>query len=148
MRETRVTVWDNAEGAITADGTVNGPTIDLLENYTGSYKEGTGQYGLGVEIVCTSISGNEFSLTFKWQVSDDASTWVDHEQIYTTTGPVAAAAAPKTKIVLPTRLKTPRRYARIVRVIANIVAADATITTKAWVSDGTTKFGYATQVRG
>lgn len=149
MRDSRINVWNNSEGAVTANGTTNGPTINLLEFYTGSYKEGAPGYGLGVEIIAKDISGNEFSLTYKWQVSDDGSTWVDHEEIFKSTTPVADADAGASgdTLKIPTRLHTPRQYARIVRVISGIVGNDASVTTKAWVSDGTTKFGYATQVR-
>lgn len=146
MYDTRVEVWNNDEGTVSADATTNGSTIDLLSEYVGDHREGTGYYGVGVQIILAAITGNAFSVTFKWQVSDDGSTWVDDQQIYTVTD-ITAAKGPTNGLKLSTRLRTPRRYARIVRVVSGISGADASFNQKAFVADGSTFWGFATQVR-
>lgn len=146
MRETRIDLFANLPLTITTNATTNGNAIDFKDGYTGSYFEGAEVgYGFGVEILLTEIAGTAFNAKFKWQVSDDNSTWVDDQVIYD--GELVAAVSGGTKLAIASRLRTPRRYGRLVVTTTNMNGTTETFKMNAWVSDGTTEHGYATQVR-
>lgn len=142
--DTRVTIFDTVPYTINSNATLTGTTIDLKSGYTGDYFEGAPVgYGLGVRLLFTSITGTSFNLAIKWQVSDDNSTWVDDQQVYS--GEVVAAKGDNNALEIQTRLRTPRRYARLVIVSTNI-SSESCILKVAALSDGTTAHGFATQV--
>ena len=120
MRESRVTFIAGLPLTISADGTTTGESIALKSGYTGDYFEGApAGYGLGGEIILTSITGTAFTVEAYWETSSDNSTWVRDELIYPATDVVAAVSG-GTKLVLPFRLRTSRRYARMKIVAASI----------------------------
>lgn len=150
MRDARITLFSGAPLIINTNVTTNGDTIDLKDGYTGNYFEGAPRgHGLGVELLFYNVTGTRIDIAAKWQVSDDGSTWVDDQAIVddanlmtlTTNSPSSAK-----KYAVPTRLVTSRRYARIV-VTTTDVAGAGQFYLNAWVSDGTTEFGKATQPR-
>lgn len=154
MRDSRVTAW-NTTTFVSGTAATAGPTIDLLDGYTwtGSYAEGTSLYGVGVEIIAGSVSlGSDtdgFTLTWKWQVSDDNSTWVDGPTIgviayddtngFTKDGTLTGAALGLTRAKLSSRLRTTKRYARLYCTPSDIEST-ATVTTNAYISDGSHPF--------
>lgn len=151
MRDTRITLFDSQPVTVSSNTTVNGTTLDLLENRVGDYKEGAeAGYGIGVEIlvVPTSATGTDITLALKWQVSTDGSSWTDDQEIYPATNVIdetVDATPVGTKLAIPTRLRTPNRYARVVATTTSTSSGSFTI--QGWASDGTTKHGKATQVR-
>ena len=144
MRDTRISLFAGLPVTINSNATLNGTTIDLKSGYVGDYFEGAEVgYGFGVQMLFYTITGTSFNIAVKWQVSDDDSTWVDDQTVYS--GEVVAASAAGTKLELSTRIRTPRRYVRLVVTSTNISSESCIM--NAWVSDGTTDHGYATQVR-
>lgn len=144
MRDTRISLFAGLPLTISTNTTTNGTTIDLKNGYVGDYFEGAQVgYGFGVEILLYTITGTSFNVAIKWQVSDDDSTWVDDQMIYD--AEVVAAVSGGTKLAIASRLRTPRRYCRLVVTTTNI--SSESFIMNAWVSDGTTDHGYATQVR-
>lgn len=141
MRDIRVSIFDNTPLVVSTNTTVNGSTLTLLDGYTiGSYFEGSpAGYGLGVEVLLTSITGTRIDVAFKWQVSDDASTWVDDVTILDDTNLMTLTTG-GTKLEFGTRLKTTRKYARIVLTTTD-VSGSGTFTLRAWLGDGTEQFG-------
>ena len=77
MRDSRVDVL--ASQTISSDTTTYGSTINLLANYAGNdHIYGTSMYGLPIECIVKNVvtgSGDGFTLTFSFQVSDDGSNW-------------------------------------------------------------------------
>lgn len=145
MRDSRLELFTSQPVTISSNTTTNGKTIDLLDNYVGDYSEGAEvAYGIGVEILVYDITGTRIDLQLKWQVSDDGSSWVDDQEIYPDTN-IMTASANGTKLAISTRLRTPRRYARVVAVTTDNNAGSFKM--RGWASDGTTKHGYSTQVR-
>lgn len=150
MRDARIAIFDSAPLTINTNTTTNGNTIDLKDGHTGNYFEGAPRgYGVGVELLFYSITGTRIDIAVKWQVSDDGTTWVDDQVVLddanlmtlTTNSPSTAK-----KYAVPTRLVTSRRYARLV-VTTTDVSGSGQFLLNAWVSDGTTEFGKATQPR-
>ena len=148
MRDTRIAIFSATPLVVNTNTTVNGETLDLKSGYTGNYFEGAPKrYGVGVELLFSSISGTRIDIAVKWQVSTDGSTWLDDQVVIPDTNLMTASTgSPGAKYALPTRLVTSRRYARLV-VVTTDVAGAGTFTLNAWVSDGTTEYGAATQPR-
>lgn len=77
MRDSRVDVL--ASQTISSDTTTYGSTINLLANYAGNdHIYGTSMYGLPIECIVKNVvtgTGDGFTLTFSFQVSDDGSNW-------------------------------------------------------------------------
>lgn len=149
MKDSRVTVWTNPT-ALTADGTYNGPTIDLLSNVvvgqpTNQLPFGNMAEGLGVQILITDIVATAWNLQIKWQTSDDGSTWEDSGFI-TPRGGIDPANVVGNKIVLESTLprNASRRYARLVAITASMSAESANM--YAYVEDGV-KTGVENEVR-
>lgn len=135
MRESRVTFIAGLPLTVSADGTTTGESIDLKSGYVGDYFEGSpAGYGLGGEILLTSITGTAFTVEAYWETSSDNSTWVRDELIYPATDVVAASAG-GTKLVIPFRLRTPRRYARM-KIVSASMSGESFVITGVWLSDG------------
>lgn len=145
MRDPRVALFAGLPITVSTATTTNGATLDLKnlgieidgDLFHGSPKE----YGLGVEILITSITGTDANATIKWQVSDDGSTWVDDQQVIPVTD-LDAFVAGGTKIEISTRLMTKRRYARLVVTSSGMVSSSFVF--NAWLSDGTNPYAFAT----
>lgn len=140
MRDSRVSFFSGTPNkAISTADTFNGTTIDLKSGYTGDYFQGAPVgYGVGVEIMFSSITGTNNNIVLKWQVSDDDSTWVDDQRIID--GELSALDGAGTKVIVPTRLRTNRRYCRLVLVTTTMTTSSFVL--NAWVSDGTTVHGH------
>jgi len=135
MRDARVTFIAGLPLTISADGTTTGESIDLKSGYVGDYFEGApAGYGLGGEILLTSITGTSFTVEIYWETSSDDSTWVRDELIYPATDVVAAVSG-GTKLVIPFRLRTERRYARM-KIVAASISGESFIIKGVWLSDG------------
>lgn len=135
MRESRVTLIGSLPLTINSNTTVTGETLDLKSGYTGDYFEGSpAGYGLGGEILITSITGTAFELEVYWETSTNGSTWVRDELVYPATDVVAAVSG-GTKLVIPFRLRTTRRYARL-KIVSTNISGESCIITGAWLSDG------------
>jgi len=139
MRDPRITLITGTPLTISTATTTNGPTIDFKSGYVGNYFEGSPEgYGFGVEVMFTSITGTNNNVVLKWQVSDNGSTWVDDQTILS--GELSALVAGGTKVIVPSRLETARRYARLVIVTTTMTTSSFVV--NAWPSDGTTDLGY------
>ena len=139
MRDSRVTIFTGAPVTISTATTTNGATIDLLTNVYGDFKEGVGVgYGIGVELSFTSITGVNNNVNVFWQVSDDDATWETDAQILE--GELSTLLGTGTKIMVPTRFRTNRRYCRIVVVTTTMTASSFIL--NAWLSDGTPEHVY------
>ena len=140
MRDSRVTIFTGAPVTISTATTTNGATIDLLSNVYGDFKEGVGVgYGIGVELSFTSITGTNNNVNVYWEVSDDDATWETDTQILE--GELSALkTASGTKIMVPTRFRTNRRYCRITVVTTTMTASSFIL--NAWLSDGTPEHTY------
>lgn len=145
MRDLRVNVWNTV--TIAADGATNGVTIDLLADYVGDYLWGTGDYGLGIEIMGKNVvtgTGDGFTVTFKWQHSPDNANWHDLGQIgvftIDTNGAFLLAdgttVSSLTRQILKTRTESAQRYLRIVATAAGITNGES-IDISAFLADGT-----------
>lgn len=151
MRDDRVTIWTNPT-TINADGTTNGTSIDLLADYTNAavnHKLGTSpEYGFGVEVIGKSVvtgTGDGFTVVFKFQDSEDNTNWDDAGEFGTFTIDTNGAflipaggstVSELTRQKLSGRLRTARRYARVVAVAAGITGGES-IVLNMWMSDGT-----------
>lgn len=141
MRETRVNVWNTT--TVTTNTTINGPTIDLLNGYVGGHLYGTGEYGIGVELVAdNAVAGTTaYSVKLKWQHSTDGTSWDDFGTIGTfdvdTAGKfvVNGSASPLSRDVLKSNAEMARRYARIVAVSSGF-AGGASLRLRGWLADG------------
>lgn len=144
MRDSRITLITGLPLTISTNTTITGDTQDLMSGYvTGGYFEGAPSgYGIGIEVMLSSITGTAFSIEIYWETSDDDSTWVRDALIYEATDVVAALAASNggTKIIVPSRLTSKRRYARIKVVSTNISGESCVL--NAWVSDGTPSLAF------
>lgn len=153
MRDSRVTVWTNPT-VISTNAATNGPTIDLLSyGYVGDHLYGTSLYGAGVEIIAGAVvAGSDtdgFTLTWKWQVSADGSTWVEGGHIgvigwddtpgYTKDGTITGTTLGLARAKLSTRLRTVKRYCRLVCTSADIEGS-ATVSVTAFLADGTNPY--------
>ncbi len=144
MRDLRVNVWNPV--TVSADGTTYGPTIDLLADYVGDYIYGTGDYGIGVEMMAKNVvtgTGDGFTLTWGWQHSTDGSSWDEYGEIGTMTidtdgnflkadGSVFALTRQKLK----SRVVTARKYLRLKCVAAGISGGESA-DLSAFLADGT-----------
>jgi hypothetical protein len=142
MRESRVNIWTNPT-TINANGTTNGPTIDLLADYTGVHLYGTSDYGLPFEVIVsnpTAGTGTQ-TVTFKVQESADGTNWTDAGLVGTITfsgGVFSINSEQKPglgRAKLAGRIRTARRYGRLVAVASGF-AGGASCQTQAWVGDG------------
>lgn len=135
MRDSRITLFATVPQTINSNTTITGESLDLLNGYTGDYKEGSpAGYGLGGEILFTSITGTAFELEIYWETSSDNSTWVRDSLIIPATDVVAASSG-GTKFVVPFRLRTTRRYARI-KIVSTNISGESCVLSGAWISDG------------
>ena len=135
MRESRVTLISGLPLTVSADGTTTGETIDTKDGYVGDYFEGApAGYGLGGEILLTSITGTAFTVEIYWETSSDGSTWVRDELIYPATDVVAAVSG-GTKLAIPFRLRTVRRYARM-KIVSAGISGESFVIAGVWLSDG------------
>jgi hypothetical protein len=109
MKDARIVVWTNPQANLTGTTTNTGPTIDLFQQgaMVGGTSDGTGVFGIGVEIIQTYVSGTQ-STDWTWNVSSDASTWKAGGFIQTVA--LTAAGSKKFKSNLETRY----RYAQLV----------------------------------
>jgi hypothetical protein len=146
MRDSRVTIFNSGAAlTVSADGTTTGDTIDLLQGYeVGSYFEGApSEYGIGVEIMLSTVTGTAFNVEIYWETSDDNSTFVrDALVLESSADPVALIAASNggTKMIVPTRLTSKRRYARLKVVTTNMSSESFVL--QGWLSDGTPSLAY------
>ena len=146
MRDSRVTIFNGGAAlTVSTNTTVTGDTIDLLNGFVvGSYFEGAPSgYGIGVEIMLSSITGTAYNVEIYWETSSDNSTWTrDALVLPSTSDPVALLAASNggTKMVIPTRLTSKRRYARL-KVISTNISGESFVL-QAWLSDGTPSLAY------
>lgn len=164
MRDSRVSVW-TATTFTSSTAATNGPTIDLLGDYTwnGNFRHGTSLHGVGVEIMASSAAiGNDadgFTLTWKWQTAPSVAgvpgAWVDAGTIgvlaydetngWTVDGTLTGAglggtiSTGLTRAKLSTRLRTNAPYARLVCTPAS-VGGTASVLTRAFISDGTNPY--------
>lgn len=141
MRDSRVSFFSGTPNlTINSATTTNGSTIDLKSGYVGDYFEGAPvKYGIGVELMFSSITSTNNNVVLRWEVSDDDSTWLVDQEILN--GELSALkTSAGTKVVVPTRLRTPRRYCRLVIVTSGM--AGSSFVVNAWLSDGTTDQGY------
>ena len=135
MRDSRITLIAGLPLTISADTTTTGETQDLKSGYVGDYFEGApAGYGLGGEILLTSITGTAFTVEIYWETSSDNSTWVRDELVYPATNVVAAVSG-GTKLAIPFRLRTTRRYARL-KIVSASMSSESFVITGAWISDG------------
>ena len=110
MIDSRVSVWTNSTAHATGSTSNTGPTIDLLASGVpvgGSY-EVNPLFGVGIEILQTTVSGTAQVTVWEWEISNDDSTWYNGGYI----GSVAVAAA-STTYRLKGGLPTEMRYARL-----------------------------------
>ena len=72
-----VSVWTNPTTHSTGSTTNTGPTIDLYTTGVpaGGTYDGTGLFGIGVEILQTLATGTAQVTAWEWETSADASTW-------------------------------------------------------------------------
>ena len=111
MKDARIVVWTNPQSNLTGTTTNTGPTIDLYAQGVpvGGTFDGTGIFGIGVEIIQTFVSGAQ-STDWTWDVSADASTWKTSGGGFI--GTIALTAAGNAK--LKSNLETRDRYCRLV----------------------------------
>lgn len=138
MRDARVTIFAGTPLTISTATTTNGETIDFKSGFTGNEFEGALGYGLGVEVMFTSITSTDNNVVLKWQVSDDASTWIDDQEVYN--GELSVTKGSGTKVIVPTRFNGLRRYARLVCTTTGMSGSSFIL--QAWLSDGTPKGAY------
>lgn len=140
MRDSRVSFFAGTPNlTISTATTTNGSTIDLKSGYTGTYFEGAPEeYGLGVEVMFTSITGTNNNVVLRWEVSNDGSTWIVDQEILN--GELSALTGSAGRISVSSRLKSPRRYCRLVIVTTTMTTSSFIV--NAWLSDGTTDHGY------
>lgn len=145
MRDIRVAIFTGTPLTINTNVTTNGATLTLTDGYTiGSYYEGQpAGYGLGVELLFYTITGTRIDIAIKWQVSDDASTWVDDQTVLDSANLMTLTTG-GTKYAISTRLRTTRKYARLVVTTANVSGSGQFIM-NAWLSDATEQFGGKAQ---
>lgn len=149
MRDSRVAVFTGTPGTdidVSTATTTNGATLDLLNlniGIDGDYWQGSPNgYGLGVELLFYSITGAQADVAIKWQVGDDGTNWVDDQQVIPATAlDEVVADSPGGKIAISTRLRTNRRYARLVVTSTNM--SGSSFSFNAWLSDGTNDFAHA-----
>ena len=104
-----VVVWTNTQSHLTGTTTNTGPTIDLFASgaMAGGVNDGTQEFGIGVQIIQTWVSGTAQVTTWEWETSPDNSTWFKGGFIRNSA--LIAAGNEKTK----TTLRTRHRYARL-----------------------------------
>jgi hypothetical protein len=148
MRESRVAIFSGQPAAVTAVNsatTVTGNTLDLKSGFTGTYFEGAmEEYGLGVDILITSVVSTNNNIDIFWEVSPDnfATTYRDIQILKgEVSALIAAINANGTKLEFGTRLKTPYRYARIKLTTTGMAGSSFNFNT--WVNDGTPEYGAA-----
>lgn len=109
MKDSRVIPWTNTQSHLTGSTTNTGPTIDLFASgaMQGGVNDGTQEFGIGIQIIQTWVSGTAQVTTWEWEVSDDNSTW--RKGGFIRVSALAAAGNEKTK----TSLRTRYRYARL-----------------------------------
>lgn len=143
MRDLRVDVWTAV--TVNADGTTYGPTIDLLDDYVGDHLYGTGEYGIGVWLMGKDVvtgTGDGFTVTWKWQHSEDGSSWDDAGEIGVMTidtdgnFTIGARTSTLTRDILKSRKGTARGYLRLAATAAGITGGES-IGLTGWLGDGT-----------
>lgn len=140
MRDARVALFAGTPLTISTATTTNGSTINLKSGYVGDYFEGapTG-YGLGVEVMFSTITSTNNNVVLRWEVSDDGSTWVADQIILD--GELSVLKTSRgTKVIVPSRLYTARQYARLAIVTTGMSGSSFIV--DAWISDGTTDLGF------
>lgn len=147
MNDSRVTIFTNPT-TISADGATNGNTISLLADYAGNdHIYGTSEYGLPCKFMVYGVvtgTGDGFTLSFKFQDSDDGSTWDDNIEFGVVTMDTSGyfvdddgnARSSLTRVEVHGRLKTARAYGRVVVTAAGITGGE-TANVKGWLADGT-----------
>lgn len=121
MKDARITVWTNPQSLLTGTTTNTGPTIDLFGGNTpvGVMPDGTGIFGITVEIIQTWVSGTAQVTDWTWNVSSDGATWVTGGDI----GSSSLAAAGNQKF--RSNLRTRYRYAQLVASNTGVGASTA-----------------------
>lgn len=105
---------------ISASGTVNGTGLNLLADYVGTHQTVTGEDGISVRTLITSIdSGTTGTVTLKYQESDDNTNWVDFRVLET----IDLSLVKGLKIVAEATLFPHRQYIREVVTTASLLAA-------------------------
>ncbi len=132
MRDSRVTLLTPT--AINTSTTVYSEAVNLLDGYTGSHLEPTGEYGIGIRVVYTDIVGTAFNVATSIQESSDNSTWYTIST-WDTIDPVATVV--RDKIVMEKRIRPDRKYIRVVVTTTNVAASGESLTAKADIVDGT-----------
>jgi hypothetical protein len=146
MRDSRITLFAGLPVTINSAITTTGSTLDFkagVGQYVGDYFEGS-PGSLPVELMFSSITSTNNNAVVTWEVSDNGSNWVVDQEIYSGELSVTMGTL-GTKVILPTRLNTPRRYGRL-KVVTSGMSGSSFIL-NAWVSDGVTDFARATQIR-
>ena len=146
-RDKGIIVWTPTTVAV--DGTTTGPTIDLKDGYVGdeNWNGGADDGFLGIEILAKNIvtgTGDGFTLTWKWEFSDDDSTYLAGPTIgvmaFDTDGkPLKADGVTLlglTRSILRTSIQNNvRRYAHLL-CVANSITGGESADTYANVADG------------
>lgn len=112
MKDSRLVVWTNPQSLLTGTTSNTGPTIDLYAQGVpaGGTNDGTGIFGIGVEIIQTWVSGTAQVTLWTWDVSTDGSTWRTSGGGFIGASALVAAGSVKFKSNLQTR----DRYCRLV----------------------------------
>lgn len=110
MKDSRVTVWTNPQSNLTGSTTNTGPTIDLFASgaMAGGTADGPEEFGCGVEIIQTYVSGTQTTV-WEWETSTDDSTWRKGGFI----GTCALTSSTSTTKRFKTAIKTRHRYVRL-----------------------------------
>jgi len=144
MRDARIALFSATPITVSTSSTTTGLTQDLLSGYVpGTTFEGAPSgYGIGVEVMLSTITGTSFEVEIYWETSDDDSTWVRDALVLKVTELIATLAASNggTKMIIPSRLTSKRRYARL-KVVSTNMSSESFIL-NAWVSDGTPSLAY------
>jgi hypothetical protein len=119
MDDSRVTDLITSQ-TISASGTVNGTGLNLLADYVGTHQTVTGEDGISVRTIITSIdSGTTGTVVLKYQESDDNTNWVDFRVLET----IDLSLVKGLKIVAEATLFPHRKYIREVVTTASRLAA-------------------------
>lgn len=145
MHESRVNIWTNPT-PFNSNTTVNGPTIDLLADYTGTHIYGTSLYGLPVQVWAYDVvpgTGTGGKLVIKAQESPDGTNWTDLQTIgaieLDANGDFIVDGTGRpglSRAKITGRIKATERYARLA-VTSTGLSGGRSVKVKAYVSDGT-----------
>jgi hypothetical protein len=133
MRDSRVTLLTPTE--ISTNTTIYSEAVNLLDGYVGSHLEPTGEYGVGVKVMYTSIATTgSFEVATFVEESDNNSTWY-RIATWDTIDPIDKVE--KLKIVMEKRVRPDRKYLRVGITTTNISGSEK-LTAQADIVDGAT----------